>query len=53
MVGIHVVIRALSDAENMWRNFKSVLSPISLKDIFSIDAEVCGINLRTGQREGH
>jgi hypothetical protein len=40
VIGIHVVICTFSDAENMWRNFKSILPSISLKYFFSVDAEI-------------
>lgn len=40
VVGIHIVVRRFGDAENVRRNFESVLSLVSLKDFIRIYTKI-------------
>lgn len=46
VVGIHVIICTFSDAEDMWRNFKSILPSIFLENFFGVDAEIWSERMR-------
>lgn len=40
MVGIHVIISAFGNAEDVWRDLESILPPILLECFLGVDAQI-------------